>query len=63
MSEIPLKFQDNCIRCRDRGHSSKECKFIGTSPAPPWMTELEYKIFLEKRPKNGIQLSKYYINK
>ena len=53
--EIPLKFQDHCIRCWSEGHSSKECKFIGTSPAPPWMTELEYQIFLEKRLKSDKQ--------
>ena len=53
--EIPFKFQDYCIRCWKRDHSSKECKFSGTSPSPPWMSEIEYQKFLEQWLKNEVQ--------
>ena len=53
--EIPLKFQDFCIRCWDKGHSSRDCKFVRPSPTPPWMTEFEFNIFLEKRLRNSLK--------
>ncbi|PKC68261.1 hypothetical protein RhiirA1_534304 [Rhizophagus irregularis] len=53
--EIPTEFQEYCIRCWRRGHSSKECKYKGKPPVPPWMNDQEYQLFLEKRLKNESQ--------
>jgi hypothetical protein len=47
--EIPPTFQDYCLRCWTRGHSVKDCKFTGPSPPPPWMSDIEYQKFLDKR--------------